>query len=70
MLAGDDADYTGELKVIMINHSDNECHILEGQSIAPMIIEKIDMWDAIEVDKMDDNIRGQKGFPSPALSPK
>ena len=42
-----DADYTSEVKVIMINHSNNDCHITEGERIAQMIIEKIDMSDAM-----------------------
>jgi len=57
-----DADYTGEVKVIMINHSNDDCHIMEGERIAQMIIEKIDMSDAMEVDKLDDTIRGKEGF--------
>jgi len=65
-----DADYTGEVKVIMINHSNDDCHIMEGERIAQMIIEKIDMSDAMEVDKLDDTIRGEEGFGSTDLSPK
>jgi len=62
-----DAHYTGEVKVIMINHSDSDCHIMEGERIAQMIIEKIDMLDAMEVDKLEDTIRGKEGFGSTDL---
>jgi len=65
-----DADYTGEVKVIMINHSNDYCHIMEGERIAQMIIEKIDMSNAMEVDELEDTIRGEGGFGSPYLSPK
>jgi len=61
MLAGViDADYIGEVKVIIINHSNNDCHIMEGERIAQMIIEKIDMSDATEVDKLNNTIQGEK----------
>ena len=65
-----DADYTGEVKVIMINHSNDDCHILEGEKIAQMIIEKIDMSEPMEVDELEDTIRGKGGFGSTDLSPK
>ena len=65
-----DANYTGEVKVIRINHSNNDCHIMEGERIAQMIIEKIDMPDAMEVDERDDTIRGEEGFGSTHLSLK
>jgi len=59
-----DANYRGEVKVIMIKHSNNDCHIMEGERIAQMISEKIDMSDAMEVDKLEDTIRGEEGFRS------
>ena len=65
-----DADYTGEVKVIMINYSNDDSHIMEGERIARMIIKKIDMSDAMEVDKLEDTIRGKEGFGSTDLSPK
>ena len=63
-------DYTGEVKVIMINHSNTECRIMEGERIAQMIIERIDMSDAMEVDELEDTSRGETGFGSTDLSPK
>jgi len=65
-----DADYTGEVKVIMINHSNDDCHIMERERIAQIIIEKINISDAMEVDKLDDTIREKEGFGSTNLSPK
>jgi len=65
-----DADYTGEAKVIMINHSNDDCHIMEGEGIAQMIIEKIDISDAMEADELEDRIRGEAAFGSTDLSPK
>jgi len=35
-----DADYTGEIRVIMINHGKADCRIQKGDQIAQLIIEK------------------------------
>ena len=59
-----DADYRGEIGVILINLSDSDFEINTGDRIAQMIIakhEKIE-WEA--VDKLDDSVRGDKGFGS------
>ena len=59
-----DADYRGEIGVILINLSDSDFEIKTGDRIAQMIMakhEKIE-WEA--VDKLDDSVRGDKGFGS------
>ena len=59
-----DADYRGEIGVFLINLSDSDFEINSGDRIAQMIIakhEKIE-WEA--VDKLDDSVRGDKGFGS------
>ena len=43
---------------------------MEGERIAQMIIEKIDMSDAMEVDKLGDIIQDKEGVGSTNLSPK
>jgi len=65
-----DADYTGEVKVIMINHGKKSYQVQEGDRIAPMIIEKIDTSGMMEVDNLRITDRGNKGFGSRDLSPK
>jgi len=45
-----DADYTGEIKVIMVNHGKADCRLQEGDQITLLIIEKIDTTDIMEVD--------------------
>ena len=47
-----DADYTGEVKVIMINHRKIDYRILAGDRMAQLIIEKIDTSDMMEVDDL------------------
>jgi len=40
---------------------------MEGESIAQKIIEKGDMSDAMEVEKLQETIRGKEGFRSTDL---
>jgi len=65
-----DADYTGEVKVIMMNHGKRSYQVQEGDWIAQLIIEKIDMSGMMEVDNLLITDQGNKGFGSTDLSPK
>ena len=59
-----DADYRGEIGVILINLSDSDFEINTGDRIAQMIIAKHETieWEAI--DKLDESVRGDQGFGS------
>jgi dUTP pyrophosphatase len=57
-----DADYRGEIKVILINLSDEEVEIADGERIAQMIISKIEQAQWIEVDRLEETERGSGGF--------
>jgi len=65
-----DADYTGEVKVIMMNHGKKSYQVQEGDRIAQMIIEKLEMSDMMEVDNLQITDQGNKEFGSMNLSPK
>jgi len=65
-----EADCTGEVKVIMMNHGKKSYQVEEGDQIAQMIFEKIDMSGMIEVDHLQITHRGNKGFGSTDLLPK
>ena len=59
-----DADYRGEVKVILVNLSNEPFIINPGERIAQMVVaryEKID-WD--EVESLDETDRGTGGFGS------
>jgi len=57
-----DADYRGEIKVLLINLSDKEFVIKSGERIAQMIITQYTKAQIIEVDTLSDTIRGEGGF--------
>ncbi|WP_341757623.1 dUTP diphosphatase [Candidatus Tisiphia endosymbiont of Ditula angustiorana] len=59
-----DADYRGEIKVILINHAQEDFIIERGMKIAQMVIARYEqiLWD--EVDSLDETSRGLGGFGS------
>jgi len=59
-----DADYRGNVGIILFNHSDSDFTIKRGDRIAQLICEKIEMADLVEADKLDDTARGSNGFGS------
>ena len=59
-----DADYRGEIGVILINLSDSDFKIDSGDRIAQMVIVKHETVSWKSVDKLDDSLRGDKGFGS------
>jgi len=59
-----DADYRGELKVILINLSNKTFVVESGARIAQMVLCPIVKAKFKEVDNLDDTIRGDGGFGS------
>ena len=59
-----DADYRGEIGVILINLSDSTFEINSGDRIAQMIIAKHETISWRVVEKLDKSDRGNKGFGS------
>ena len=59
-----DADYRGEIGVVLINLSDSDFEINTGDRIAQLIIAKHETIEWEAVDKLDDSVRGDKGFGS------
>lgn len=57
-----DADYRGEVKVLLINFSDADFVINDGERIAQMIIAKHETADFIEVEELDQTERGAGGY--------
>src|SRR5210317_29167 len=59
-----DPDYTGEVKVVLFNHGDEDFVIKKGDRIAQLIIEKIEMPEVKLVDELLVTERGEGGFGS------
>lgn len=59
-----DADYRGEIKVILINHGDKDFVVNRAMRIAQMVIAKYTRADIKLVDHLNESDRGEKGFGS------
>lgn len=59
-----DADYRGEVCVILVNLSDNDFEIVPGERIAQMVIARHEQVEWEQVDTLDETERGAGGFGS------
>ena len=59
-----DTDYRGEIKVILINHSDQQFVVEKGLRIAQMVLCPVIHAQLEEVEKLNDTTRGKGGFGS------
>jgi len=59
-----DADYRGEVKVILINHGDEPFVVRRGDRIAQLVVAPVTRFGFEEVDALDQTARGTGGFGS------
>ena len=57
-----DADYRGEIKVILVNLSNEDFLIRDGERIAQMIIAAHEQAEWVEVEELEQTQRGAGGF--------
>jgi dUTP pyrophosphatase len=57
-----DADYRGEIGVILVNLSNEPFEVQPGERIAQMVIAKHEQADLIEVEELDETERGAGGY--------
>lgn len=57
-----DADYRGELKILLINFSDKSFEVGNGDRIAQMVISKHERIDWDEVEVLTETVRGEGGY--------
>ena len=60
-----DADYRGEVMVVMFNHSDEDFEIKQGDRCAQLVLERIVNPNVVEVEgDLEISVRGSGGFGS------
>ena len=59
-----DADYRGEVKVLVINHGREPVRIESGERIAQMVIAPVVRAELVEVTELSTTARGEGGFGS------
>ncbi|MDT8392824.1 MAG: dUTP diphosphatase [Bacteroidales bacterium] len=57
-----DADYRGEIKIILINLSNQDFVVNDGERIAQMVIARHEQAEWIEVETLNETKRGAGGF--------
>lgn len=57
-----DADYRGEIKVLLVNLSSENFTVEDGERIAQMIISRHEKASWVEVDLLEETQRGAGGF--------
>lgn len=63
-----DADYRGEIKVLLINHGQEDFVIKRADRIAQMVVAKVEMVSFDEVDELSKTLRGDGGFGHSGIS--
>lgn len=59
-----DAQYRGEVKVLLVNLSTEPVTFTAGQKLAQLLIQKIELLPVREVEELPDSVRGAGGFGS------
>ncbi len=62
-----DSDYRGEVCVILINHSQVDFVITRGMRIAQMVVAACIQGELVQVEDLDETVRGIGGFGSTGL---
>ena len=57
-----DADYRGEVGVLLINLSQEDFVVNDGERIAQMVIARYEQAEFVEVDVLDETERGEGGY--------
>lgn len=57
-----DADYRGEIQVILMNAGDADFEIARGDRIAQLVVAPVVRPEWVEVDQLDETERGEGGF--------
>lgn len=59
-----DADYRGEVKVILINYGKQPFVIADGERVAQLVVARHERVRWVDSEQLEDSMRGQGGFGS------
>lgn len=59
-----DANYRGEVKVILINHGEESFEVTKGMRIAQLVVKPVFECEFVEAESLDETDRGEGGFGS------
>ena len=59
-----DSSFRGQIKVVIINHGAMPFVINPGDRIAQLVIQKVELWNPVVVEELDETERGENGFGS------
>ncbi len=59
-----DADYRGEIKVLLINHGQEDFTINDGERIAQLVVAQHATVSWVETNSLSDTLRGEGGYGS------
>ncbi len=59
-----DADYRGQVMVLLFNHGEKDFEIKEGDRVAQLVLERIVTPEVMEVEELEESVRGAGGFGS------
>lgn len=63
-----DAHYRGEIKVILLNTDASEpFDIRKGDKICQLVFQRVERADILELDELDETVRGSDGFGSTGI---
>lgn len=63
-----DFDYRGAVGMLLVNNSTDDFDVKKGDRVAQLLLERVSVPEVVEVEDLDDTLRGQKGFGSTGTS--
>ena len=57
-----DADYRGEIGVVLVNLSDRDFVVSDGERIAQLVVARYEQAELVEVSSLDSTERGEGGY--------
>ena len=65
-----DSDYRGPVGILLFNFGKEDFEIKRGDRVAQLILEQIILPEVLEVEDLDETVRGEGGFGSTGVSAK